>query len=167
MINGEGKRLKKFKTNGLAKLEEFLKDFPFGDENKPCHAELLPLEDNKKAENYLTCAGNKLDPTWYAKFVWLGDEPPNAGGPRVSTSLKASNSDSGTSYRFYIKGGFISEDILTLVLLPIRGAKVPNRSPDQNKSFNLMGGKFKFYTQGSDLASFVGNGTKIRIPSDI
>ena len=57
MFNGEGKRLKKFKTNGLAKLEEFLKDFPFGDENKPCHAELLPLEDNKKAENYLTCAG--------------------------------------------------------------------------------------------------------------
>ena len=101
MINGEGKRLKKFKTNGLAKLEEFLKDFPFGDENKPCHAELLPLEDNKKAENYLTCAGNKLDPTWYAKFVWLGDEPPNAGVSRVSTSLKASNSDSGTSYSFY------------------------------------------------------------------
>ena len=103
MINGEGKRLKKFKTNGLAKLEEFLKDFPFGDENKPCHAELLPLEDNKKAENYLTCAGNKLDPTWYAKFVWLGDEPPNAGAPRVSANLKASNSDSGTSYSFYAK----------------------------------------------------------------
>ena len=100
VFNGEGKRLKKFKTNGLAKLEEFLKDFPFGDENKPCHAELLPLEDNKKAENYLTCAGNKLDPTWYAKFVWLGDEPPNAGAPRVPANLKASNSDSGTSYRF-------------------------------------------------------------------
>ena len=116
MINGEGKRLKKFKTNGLAKLEEFLKDFPFGGENKPCHAELLPLEDNKKAENYLTCAGNKLDPTWYAKFVWLGDEPPNAGAPRVSTSLKASNSDSGTSYCFYSKGGLISEDISTLLI---------------------------------------------------
>jgi hypothetical protein len=124
VFNGEGKRLKKFKTNGLAKLEEFLKDFPFGDENKPCHAELLPLEDNKKAESYLTCAGNNLDPTWYAKFVWLGDEPPNAGAPRVPANLKSSNSDSGTSYRFYSKGGLISEDILTLVPLPIKGAQI-------------------------------------------
>ena len=133
MFNGEGKRLKKFKTNGLAKLEEFLKDFPFGDENKPCHAELLPLEDNKKAENYLTCAGNKLDPTWYAKFVWLGDEPPNAGAPRVSASLKASNSDSGTSYRFYSKGWFS---------VGICKYKLGYKSHDLLNSSALIGGKF-------------------------
>ena len=30
-----------------------------------------------------------------------------------------------------------------------------------------MGGKFKFYAQGSDLAPFDGNGTKIKIPSEI
>ena len=30
-----------------------------------------------------------------------------------------------------------------------------------------MGGKFKFSDQGSDLAPFVGNGTKIKIPSEI
>jgi len=117
VFNGEGKRLKKFKTNGLAKLEEFLKDFPFGDENKPCHAELLPLEDNKKAENYLTCSGNKLDPTWYAKFVWLGDEPPNAGAPRVSASLKASNSDSDLYYQV-INGNPLNLDIEKLSNVP-------------------------------------------------
>jgi hypothetical protein len=29
------------------------------------------------------------------------------------------------------------------------------------------GGKFKFSVQGSDLAPFVGNGTKVKIPSEI
>ena len=30
-----------------------------------------------------------------------------------------------------------------------------------------MGGKFKFSAQGSNLAPFVGNGTQIKIPSEI
>ena len=30
-----------------------------------------------------------------------------------------------------------------------------------------MGGKFKFSAQGSDLAAFVGYGTKIQIPSEV
>ena len=30
-----------------------------------------------------------------------------------------------------------------------------------------MGGKLKFSDQGSNLAPFVGNGTKIKIPSEI
>ena len=29
-----------------------------------------------------------------------------------------------------------------------------------------MGGKFKISAQGSDLASFIGNGAKIKIPSE-
>ena len=33
--------------------------------------------------------------------------------------------------------------------------------------FNVMGGKFKFSAQGSDLAHFFGNRTKIKIPSEI
>ena len=86
--------MKKSKTNCLAKLEEFLKDFCHGDEKKLCHAELLPLEDSKKADNYLTSSGSKLDPTWYAKFVWLGDEPPNPSTTRVPENLKPTNADS-------------------------------------------------------------------------
>jgi hypothetical protein len=42
---------------------------------------------------------------------------------------------------------------------------VPNRSLEQNKLF--MGKKFKFSAQGSDLAPFVGNGIKVKIPSEI
>ena len=34
------------------------------------------------------------------------------------------------------------------------------------KLFAVMGGKFKFSDQGSDLAPFVGNGNKLK-PSDI
>ena len=36
-----------------------------------------------------------------------------------------------------------------------------------NKLFTVMGGKFKFSAQESDLAHFVGNGTKAKIPSEI
>ena len=35
------------------------------------------------------------------------------------------------------------------------------------KLFSVMGGKFKFSAHQSDLASFVGNGTKVKIPSEI
>ena len=34
------------------------------------------------------------------------------------------------------------------------------------KLFAVMGGKFKFSDQGSDLAPFVGNGNKLKILSD-
>ena len=36
-----------------------------------------------------------------------------------------------------------------------------------NKLCNVIGRKFKFSGQGSDLAPFVGNGTKVKIPSEI
>ena len=36
-----------------------------------------------------------------------------------------------------------------------------------NKLFNVMGGKFKFSAQDSELAPFIGNGTKFKIPSKI
>ena len=36
-----------------------------------------------------------------------------------------------------------------------------------NKLFNEKGKKFKFSAQGRDLAPFVGNGTKVKIPSEI
>ena len=35
------------------------------------------------------------------------------------------------------------------------------------KLFTVKGGKFKFSAQGRDLALFVDNGTKVKIPSDI
>jgi hypothetical protein len=35
------------------------------------------------------------------------------------------------------------------------------------KLLTVMGGKFEFSAQGSDLAPFVGNGTKIKIHSEI
>ena len=33
--------------------------------------------------------------------------------------------------------------------------------------FTVKGGKFKFSPQGRDLAPFFGNGTKVKIPSEI
>ena len=96
LFNTNGKRFKKPKTNALAKLDEFLKDFPLHDETKPCHADILPLEESKKAENYVTSQGNHLNPKWYAKFVWFGNEAPYAT-TKVPTTLKATNADSGES----------------------------------------------------------------------
>ena len=65
------------------------------------------------------------------------------------------------------KCGLISEGILTLVQLPTKGAKLISRAENLNKLFPVMGGKFKFPAQESDLAPFVGNGTKFKIPSEI
>ena len=36
-----------------------------------------------------------------------------------------------------------------------------------NKLFTEIGGKVEFSAQGEDLASFVGQGTKVKIPSEI
>ena len=53
--------------------------------------------------------------------------------------------------------------------------KLPNHSPKQKiwiscrvpKLFTFIGRKFKFSVMESDLALFVGNGTKVKIPSKI
>ena len=48
--------------------------------------------------------------------------------------------------------------------------KVPNYSPEQKIWISCLlktAGEFKFSTQGIDLALFVGNGTKLKIPSEI
>ena len=54
-----------------------------------------------------------------------------------------------------VKFGLISEGILTLVhcIMTI--------------FFTFMGGKFKLSAQESDLAPFVGNWTKLKMPSEI
>ena len=47
---------------------------------------------------------------------------------------------------------------------------MPNFSPEQKIGVNyllLRGGKFKHSAQDGDLAPFVGNETKIKIPSEI
>ena len=36
-----------------------------------------------------------------------------------------------------------------------------------SKLLTVMGAKFKFSAQGSDLAPFIGNGTKVKNPSEI
>ena len=64
-------------------------------------------------------------------------------------------------------GGLISEDVLTLVPLPTKGAKSLFRAENVNKLFTVMGRTFKFSVEKSDLTPFVGNGTKVRITSEI
>ena len=64
-----------------------------------------------------------------------------------------------------IKGGLISEGILTLVPLPAKCAKLISRAEDFNKLFTEKGRKFKVSAQGCDLALFVGNGSKDKIPT--
>ena len=68
---------------------------------------------------------------------------------------------------FVTKSGLISEGILTLVPLPTKSAKLFHWAEDLNKLLTVMGEKFKFSAQGSDLAPFVANGTKYKIPSEI
>ena len=64
----------------------------------------------------------------------------------------------------HAKGGLISEDILTLVPLP---KKVSNHTLEQilNKLFTEKSRKFEFSAQGRGFAPFVGNGTKVKMPS--
>ena len=58
------------------------------------------------------------------------------------------------------KGGLISKSILTWVPLP-------RKAENLNKLFTIKGRKFKFSAQKTDLAPFVGNWTKVKIPSEI
>ena len=60
------------------------------------------------------------------------------------------------------KGGSISEGILTLAPLPIKGVKLLPWAENLNTLFTVSSRKFKFSAQGSDSAPFVGNGTKIK-----
>ena len=48
-----------------------------------------------------------------------------------------------------------------------KGAKSLPRAENLNKLLTIMDGKFKFAVQSKDLAPFIGNGTKIKIPSEI
>ena len=54
-----------------------------------------------------------------------------------------------------------------MVPLSTKGAKSLPLAENLKKLFNGIGGKFKFSAQVSDLAPFVGNGTKVKIPSEI
>ena len=66
------------------------------------------------------------------------------------------------------KGDLISEGILNLVLLPTKDAKShPKAENLYFLPFSVNNSLFKFSAYGQDLASFVGNGTKIKIPSEI
>ena len=56
---------------------------------------------------------------------------------------------------------------MTLVPLPTKGAELLPSTENLNKLFTVKGGKFKLSAQGRDLATFVGNGTKVKIPSGI
>ena len=72
-----------------------------------------------------------------------------------------------TIYKIITKGGLISEGILTLVPLPKRSANSLPWAENLNKLFTVKGRKFKLSAEGRDLALFVGNGTKVKIPSEI
>ena len=62
------------------------------------------------------------------------------------------------------EGDLISEGILTWFPLPTKAAKLLPWAENWNKLFTEKGGKFKFSAQGSNLALFSGNGTKVKIP---
>ena len=63
------------------------------------------------------------------------------------------------------KGGLIPEDISTMVSSTTKSAK--SLKENLNKVFTVIGEKLKFPAQESDLAPFVGNGTKVKIPYEI
>ena len=66
-----------------------------------------------------------------------------------------------------VKGGFISEGILNLVTLPSKGAKSFPWTENSNFPPSSVNNLLKFSAQGRDLAYFVGNGSKVKIPSEI
>ena len=51
--------------------------------------------------------------------------------------------------------------------MPTKGAKSLPRAKNLNKLFTVIGEKFKFSAQGSDLAFFVDNRVKVKILSEI
>ena len=69
--------------------------------------------------------------------------------------------------RVLTKGALISEGILTLVPLQKKGAKSHPWVKNLNKLFTEKGGNFDISAQGRDLAPFVGNESKVKIPSEI
>ena len=69
---------------------------------------------------------------------------------------------------FTSKGGLISEGTY-FELCPIanKRCQITPLSKIFNKLFTVKGGKFKFSAQGRDLATIVGNGTKVKKPYEI
>ena len=65
------------------------------------------------------------------------------------------------------KGGLISEVILTLVPLPTKGVKSLFLTENLNVLPITVNNLFKFSARKSDLAPFVGNGTKVKTSSEI
>ena len=65
------------------------------------------------------------------------------------------------------KDRLISEGILTLVPLPTKFSKLLSWAKNLNRLFTTMGEKMKFCAQKSDMAPYVGNGTRIKIPFEI
>ena len=62
------------------------------------------------------------------------------------------------------KGCLILEGALILVPLPTKGAK---RAENLNFLPITVNNLFKFSAQGNNFAPFIGNGTKVQIPSEI
>ena len=70
-------------------------------------------------------------------------------------------------YKDSFKGGSISEGSLNLAPLARKGTKPLTWAENSNRLFPDMGRTFKFSAQESDLASFVGNGSKDKTSSEI
>ena len=70
-------------------------------------------------------------------------------------------------YYLVSKCGLTSEGILILVPLPTKGAKSLLRRKFEFPSKTVNNLLFKFSAQESNLAPFVGDGNKVKIPSEI
>ena len=65
------------------------------------------------------------------------------------------------------KDRLISKGILALVSFPTKFSKLLSWAKNLNRLFTTMGEKMKFFAQKSDMAPYVGNFTKIKIPFEI
>ena len=68
---------------------------------------------------------------------------------------------------FFAKGGLISEGILTLVPLPAKSAKSLYWAENLNFPPLTVNSLFKFSALESNLAHIVGNGTEVKLFSEI
>ena len=65
------------------------------------------------------------------------------------------------------KSGLISKGILILDPFPTKGAESLPWAENLNFLLLTVNNVFKFSAQGSNLTPFIGNGTKVKIPSEI
>ena len=102
-------------------------------------------------------------------FIWWNKPffESNCNILNTATAFRYRFISSDNLFNAILKGSLISEGISNLVALPKKGAKSCPWAESLNFPPFTVNNLYKFLTQGQDLASFLGNGNKVKIPFEI